>query len=58
MARCSLVVCGETPATQESSLAVSARPSISAIKILARAGLPTNAAISATAGCASLMAKT
>ena len=45
--RCPLAVCGATPATLASSVAVSARPSISAFSIAARAGSPESAAISA-----------
>src|SRR5262249_24386156 len=42
-----LAVCGATPATRASSLAVSARPSIKACSMLARPRSPDNAATSA-----------
>ncbi len=42
-----LAVCGVMPATRASSVAVSARPSISACSIPARAGSPASAATSA-----------
>src|SRR5215207_85843 len=48
-ARWPLAVCGVTPAARASSLAVSARPPISAISMPARAGSPTSAAVSAKA---------
>src|SRR4051812_42013297 len=48
-ARCALAVCGVMPAARASSAAVSARPSISGASMLARAGSPTRAAVSAKA---------
>ncbi len=42
-----LAVCGVTPATRDNSVAVSARPSISAPKMAALAGSPTSIPISA-----------
>src|ERR1700691_753803 len=42
-----LVVCGDTPAAYTNSPAVSARPLISAARMLARTGSPTRAATSA-----------
>ncbi len=44
------MVCGETPAAVDSSVAVSARPPSKAHNILARAGSPTSAATSAICG--------
>ena len=48
--RCELAVCGVTPAWCASSLAVSARPVISAVSMLARAGSPTREATIAISG--------
>ena len=49
-ARCELAVCGVMPASCASSLAVSARPVISAVSMLARAGSPTSEATMAISG--------
>src|SRR5436305_13325309 len=51
-----LVVCGDTPAAQASAVAVSARPPSNATSILARAGSPTSAAISAICGAFDILA--
>jgi hypothetical protein len=45
-----VAVCGVMPASCASSLAVSARPFISAVSMLARAGSPTSEAIMAMSG--------
>src|SRR3569832_1301987 len=50
LARCELAVCGVMPASRASSPAVSARPSINADSMLARAGSPIRAATGAMSG--------
>ena len=45
-----LAVCGATPPANASSVAVKARPSSNAVNMLARAGVPTSAATSASDG--------